>query len=121
MKGKKKKYLKKVLNQLQPLTKLSPLQQKKIVPLLSDNCIHKICESCQNLLSDNLKLNSKKLQFVKSTLQKSRQNIRDISKPNTSLLRKREILSSYQTGKGIFSILTSVIVPSLIALLNKKT
>ena len=100
------------------LTKLSQIQQKKIVPLLSDNCIHKICESCQNLLSDNLNLNSKKMQVVKSTLQKSSHNIRDISKPNTSLLRKRKILASYQTGKGIFSILTSVIVPSLIALLN---
>jgi len=112
-----------VLNQLHPLTKLSPLQQKKkLFPCYQTiNCIHKICESCQNLLSDNLKLNSKKMQVVKSTLQKSRQNIRDISKPNTSLLRKREILSSYQTGKGIFSILTSVIVPSLIALLKKKT
>ena len=84
-----------MLKQLQPLTKLSPLQQQKIVPLLSDTCIHKICESCQNLLSDNLKLNFKKMQFVKSTLKKSRKNIRDISKPNTPLLRKREILSSY--------------------------
>ena len=117
---KKKTYLKTVLKQLLPLTKLSPIQQKQIVPLLSDECVHKICESCQNLLSNNLNLNSKKRNFVKTILQKSRKNIRNISKPHTSLLRKRKILASNQTGKGIFSVLASVIVPTLIGLIKKQ-
>ena len=120
MKEKKKKILKKSFKTASTFNKTFSNSTKKIVPLLSDDCIHKICESCQNLLSDNLNLNSKKMHVVKSTLQKSHKNIRHISKPNTSLLRKRKILTSYQTGKGIFSILTSVIVPSLIALLKKK-
>ncbi len=119
MKTKNTKYLKKVLVILKPLTKLPLEQLIKIVPLLSDDCIHKVCESCHNLLLNTYRLNKNKLKKVKSILYKSKNSIRQIAKPSTSLLSKRKILSN-QTGRGIFTVLASVIIPAIIAGIRSK-
>ena len=119
MKVKKAKYIKEVLKYLKPLTKIPLKYRSEIVPLLSDECVHKICESCQNLLHNTYGLNEKKLSKAKTILFKSRKNIRVLAKPSSSLLSKRKLLKSNQTGKGIFSVLASIIVPALIGVLSK--
>ena len=116
----KKNYLKKVLQQLKPLTKIPSKNRQDMVPLLSDECIHKICESCQNLLLNTFELDKKKLANVKRRLKNSQKEVRHLAKSKTSLLKKRQILSNEQTGKGIFTILASTIVPALIAALTKR-
>ena len=119
MKVKNRKYLRNVLKILKPLTKLPLKELIKIVPLLSDDCIHKVCESCHNLLMNTYSLDKNKLAKVKSILYSSRNSIRQIAKPSTSLLSKRKILSN-QTGKGIFTVLASVIIPAIIAAISRK-
>ena len=43
----KRVYLKKVVKSLTPITKLKTKELINIIPLLTDDCIHKVCESCQ--------------------------------------------------------------------------
>ena len=120
MNVRKKKYIQKSLRTLLPLTKISSKQRANLIPLLSDECIHKICESCQNLLLNTFELDKKKLANVKRRLKNSQKEVRHLAKSKTSLLKKRQILSNEQTGKGIFTILASTIVPALIAALTKQ-
>ena len=120
MNVRKKKYIQKSLRTLLPLTKISSKQRANLIPLLSDECIHKICESCQNLLLNTFQLDEKKLTNIKRRLKNSQKDIRHLAKPRTSLLKKRQLLSNEQTGRGIFTILASTIVPALIAALTKR-
>ena len=119
MKSGRKKYLKKVLQQLKPLTKIPSKSRQDMIPLLSDECIHKICESCQNLVLNTYGFDKAKLQKIRTKLKGSEKNIRLISKPTSSLLSKRKVLASKQTGGGVFTLLASTIVPALIAALSK--
>ena len=64
----RKKYIQKALKTLLPLTKISNKQREHLIPLLSDDCIHKICESCQNLLMNTFQLDNKKLSNVKKNI-----------------------------------------------------
>ena len=115
MNERKKKYLQTTLKTLLPLTKISNKQRENLIPLLSDDCIHKICESCQNLLLNTFQLDKKKLSNVRRRLKNSQNDVRQLAKTKTTLLKKRQLLSNEQTGRGIFTILASTIVPALIA------
>ena len=115
----KKKYIRKVLQQLKPLAKIPAKVRQDVVPLLSDECIHKICESCQNLVLNTYGFDKTKLRKIKSKLKGSEKNVRLISKPTSSLLSKRRILANKQTGGGIFTLLASTIIPALVAALSR--
>ena len=119
--GKQKKaYLTKVLKNLSPISKLKLKKLVGIVPILSDDCIHKVCESCQNLLKNTYKFDDKTLKKIKQKLKMFKKEIRVLAKPSSSIKRKRRLLSNEQIGSGIFSILSSFILPSIIAALSKK-
>ena len=115
----KKKYIESVLRQLKPLTKIPATMRQDMIPLLSDECIHRICESCQNLVLNTYGFDQSKIKKIKSRLKGSEKQMRLISRPSSSLLSKRKVLSSNQTGRGIFTLLASTIVPTLIAALSK--
>lgn len=114
-----KKYLKGVIGTLLPLTKIPKSQTLSLLPLLSDDCIHKICETCQNFLMNSFNLNKKKLSYVRKKFNKSKKDIRTLARPSVSLLRKRKILSDNQTGRGVISILASIALPALLSALSK--
>ena len=114
----KKKYIESVLRQLKPLTKMSASMRQDVIPLLSDECIHRICESCQNLVLNTYGFDESKLKKIKTRLKGSEKQMRLISRPSSSLLSKRKVLSSNQTGRGIFTLLASTIVPALVAALS---
>lgn len=120
MNVKKKKYIQKSLKTLVPLTKIRSKQRENLIPLLSDDCIHKICESCQNLLLNTFQLDKKKVSTIKRRLKPFQNELRHFANPKSSLLKKRKLLSNEQTGKGIFTILATTIVPALIAALSKR-
>ena len=111
--------MKNVVNTLLPLTKIPFKHSTSLLPLLSDDCIHKVCESCQNFLSNSFNLDSKKINYVKKKFGKSKKQLRTLAKPNVSLLRKRKILGSVQTGRGVISILASIALPALLNALSK--
>ena len=115
----KKKYIESVLRQLKPLTKIPASMRQDMIPLLSDECIHRICESCQNLVLNTYGFDQSKIKKIKSRLKGSEKQMRLISRPSSSLLSKRKVLSSNQTGRGIFTLLASTIVPALVAALSK--
>ena len=119
MKRDKIKYIQEVLTKLEPLKKISQKHRTNIVPLLSDDCIHKICEGCQNLLQNTFDLDKNKTRIVQRRLKKHRRVMRLFSKPETSIRRKRKILANQQIGSGIFSILASTIIPALVAAITK--
>lgn len=119
MKKGKKTYIKSVLKKLEPLAKIPSRKSLHIVPVLSDDCIHAICESCYNLLNNTYDLNKNKIRSVKRKLNAAKTDIRSIAKPRTSLLKKRKLLMKEQTGTGIFTVLASTIIPALIAALAK--
>ena len=119
MRKKDKQYINKSLTYLTPLAQVKKKQRSAIVPLLSDDCIHKICESCQNLLQNTYGFDKKKLNMIRKKLATSTNDLRTFSSPTSSLLRKRKILASEQTGTGIFSLLVSTIIPALISAVAK--
>ena len=51
MKKSKRNYIRNVLTYLEPISKVPPKRRNNIVPLLSDETIHKLCESCQNFVA----------------------------------------------------------------------
>ena len=116
--NRKKKYIESVLRQLKPLTKIPVRMRQDMIPLLSDECIHRICESCQNLVLNTYGFDESKLKKIKTRLKGSEKQMRLISRPSSSLLSKRKVLSCNQTGRGIFTLLASTIVPALVAALS---
>ena len=110
----KRVYLKKVVKSLAPITKLKSKELINIVPL------HKVCESCQNLLKNTYNFNDKTIKKVKKKLKSVKKEFRTLSKPKSSLNVKRSLLSNQQVGKGVFTILSSFILPALLAGLAKK-
>ena len=119
MKKGKERYIKSVLQKLEPLSKITSKKSVQIIPILSDDCIHAICETCFNLLQNTYGLDKGKLRLVKRKLYTSRNDIRSMVNPNTSLLKKRRLLMKEQTGGGIFTVLATTIIPALIAALSK--
>ena len=119
MKKRQKKYLKEVVASLSPLTKIPAKTLLSLIPLLSDDCIHKICESCQNFLLNSFNLERKKLKNAVKKFNKSKKDLRTLAKPGVSLLRKRKLLANEQTGRGVVSILASIVLPALVSALSK--
>ena len=119
MKKSKLKYIRQVLNHLEPLSHVSPKKSINIVPLLSDDTIHKLCESCQNLLKNTYGLNNQKLRKITKKLKPLAKDVRRLASPSTSLLRKRKLLSNQQIGGGIFTIIASTIIPALLSAIAK--
>ena len=120
MRRDQRKYVRSVLDHLEPLSKISSIKATQIVPLLSDNCIHKVCESCFNLLQNSYGLSNKKLNRIRRMLAACKKDIRMVSREKTTLLKKRKLLMRKQTGGGIFTILATTVIPALIAALRKK-
>ena len=119
MKRSKVKYIKQALKHLEPFLHLTPKKSINIVPLLSDDTIHKLCESCQNLLQNTFRLNDQQLRKIKKKLKPLAKDVRRLASPTTSLLRKRKLLSSQQIGGGIFTIIASTIIPALLSAIAK--
>ena len=94
-------------------------QRLKLLRTCDDEQIHALCEACLNVLNNTPKLNGPKLKKVKRVLRHIKRNIRSISNPKISVKHKRQILSDPQTGRGIFSVIASVVIPAIISALAK--
>ena len=119
MKRSKVKYIKQVLKYLEPFSHVSPKKSINIVPLLSDDTIHKLCESCQNLLQNTYGIESRKLRKITKKMKPLAKDVRKLASPSTTLLRKRKLLANQQIGGGIFTIIASTIIPALLSAIAK--
>ena len=116
-----KKHLKKILSILQKVPKTNRKStRKQYISSCSDNEIHAICGACRNLLTNNIKLSDAKKKDLRKRLNPIKNDLRALSKPNISSQKKRAILNRDQTGRGVFSLLASVIIPSIVAALAGK-
>ena len=116
-----KKHLRRILSTLTKIPKNNRKStRKQYIKSCSNNEIHAICGACRNLLANNIKLSNSKKKYLRKQLNPIKFDIRTLSKPNISLQKKREILKKDQTGKGVFSLLASVIIPSIVAALAGK-
>ena len=113
-----KKNLMKVLSRLQKTPKNNKKQERrKYLDSCSDDEIHAICGACKNFLCNNIQLTEKKKAYLRKKLGPIKNDIRQLSKPQISVKKKREILKDDQVGKGVFSLLASVIIPSIVSAL----
>ena len=116
-----RKHLKRILSMLQKVPKSNRKStRKQYINSCSNNEIHAICGACRNLLTNNIRLSNAKKKYLRKRLNPIKNDIRTLSKPNISLQKKRAILNREQTGKGVFSLLASVIIPSIVAALAGK-
>ena len=114
----KKNHLWKILSTLQKAPKNNQKgERKKYLEFCTDDEIHAICGACKNFLCKNIKLTGKKKAYLRKKLGPIKNDIRQLSKPQTSVKKKREILKDDQVGKGVFSLLASVIIPSIVSAL----
>ena len=117
----KKNHLWKILTTLQKTPKNNQKgERKRYLESCTDDEIHAICGACKNFLCNNIKLTEKKKAFLRKKLGPIKNDIRRLSRPQTSIKRKREILNNDQVGKGVFSLLASVIIPSIVSALAGK-
>ena len=119
MKKSKRNYIRNVLTYLEPISKVPPKRRNNIVPLLSDETIHKLCESCQNLLQNTYDLDKRKLGRVTKKLKPMAKDVRSLASPTTSLLRKRKLLANQQIGGSLFTIIAFTIIPALLSAIAK--
>ena len=108
------KALKKKFNFLRDVGELSKSERKKYLKICSKENIHIICEAVHNVLKGDCSTKSKKL------TKKLRKELEKVANPNYDVTLKRNILSSAQTGDGVFSIIAGTVLPFLIDLLRGK-
>ena len=117
----KKNHLWKILTTLQKTPKNNQKgERKRYLESCTDDEIHAICGACKNFLNNNIKLTEKKRANLRKKLGPIKNDIRKLSKPQTSIKKKREMLKDDQVGKGVFSLLASVIIPSIVSALAGK-
>ena len=112
-----RKTLKKKYNFLHDVVRLSKKDRQKYLSECSKENIDDICEAIYNLLKGYCPIKSKngckKLSAIERELKK-------VVNPKSRLGLKRKILTSSQTGDGIFSIIASSVLPFLVNLLTGK-
>ena len=80
-----------MLASLEPLQKIPPKHRPAIAPILTDDCLHKICEGCQNLLRNTFDLDKNEMGKVRRKLKKHKKDIRLFSNPETRKSKSHNI------------------------------
>ena len=104
---------------------LSSLPKKKfddasLIDNFSDEKIHDICEACYNVVAKKLPVQKKTENQLKRKLLPIHNEVRQLANPKLKVKTKRRILKNKQVGKGIFTTISSIVVPALLSLLNRK-
>ena len=81
--------------------------------------IHIISSCCYNLLEDNIPLPLNKKKKIKIFLTPIKKEINIIGNKKDLVKIKRKILSDPQIGHGIFTMLVSMILPTIISAITK--
>lgn len=108
--------LRKRYNFLKDITKLNKRDRKKYLKECCDENIHIICEAVDNVLRNVCPSNK----CVKGKIKKYGKDLKKVADYKSNVALKREILTSSQTGDGIFSIIAGSVLPFLVDLLAKK-
>lgn len=110
--------LKSRYNFLHDVTRLPKRERRTYMNQISENNLHVICEAAHNVLNGGCrKGKSKKNKHVCNRLMK--RGLRKLADPKFDIEEKRKILSSRQSGDGIFTMIASTVLPFLLNLLRK--
>lgn len=82
--------------------------------------IDTICKCCHNLLLGNIPLTPKEKKYLKKIIEPGFEKIKILARKNTSIHKKRKVLSTNQVGSGIVSLLVTTLLPILISSIAKK-
>ena len=82
--------------------------------------IKSISQCCYNLLVGNIPLTPKEKKFIRNLLSPNIEEIKILARKNTSIKKKRNVLSTNQVGSGIISLLVTTLLPILISSIVKK-
>ena len=107
--------LKNKYNFLRDVSELSKTERKKYINEVSDRNIHVICEAVHNILKGSCQM--KKL---KKKCSKHFKDMKKIANPKFNIEKKRKILTSAQSGDGMFNLISEVVLPILLNLIRKK-
>ena len=90
--------------------------------MLSDESIDCICESIYNLLDTKndkkFNITENQIKKIKKIFKKNKKLIRKLTNENVNISKKRKVLNNDQLGKGIFSIIASIVLPALLSLIK---
>ena len=82
--------------------------------------IKSISQCCYNLLLGNIPLTPKEKKYIRNLLSPNIEEIKLLARKNTSIQKKRKVLSTNQAGSGIVSLLVTTLLPILISSIVKK-
>lgn len=115
----KKKELRERVEILSSLPKRK-IKNNSVIDQFNDEKINTICEACYNIVHKKLPIEKKKEKLLKTRLLTIHKKVRQLANPNLKLKTKRRILKDSHVGKGVFSTIATIVVPTLLSLLAKK-
>ena len=94
-------------------------EREEYIKNCSDECIHSLCEIYYNIITGGLYMPPRNMKKVNEILDPFPLYTQKFIDPEVRVCEKRKLLSNPQFGNGIFSLLSSAILPVLIGLLSK--
>ena len=82
--------------------------------------IDTICSCCRNLLLGNIPLTPKEKKQIKKIIEPEFEKIKFLARKHESTKKKQRVLSENQIGSGIFTLLTTTLLPILISSIAGK-
>ena len=111
--------LKNKYNFLRDVSELSKTERKLYINEVSDRNIHAICEAVHNILKGSCQMKKLKKKCSKH-FKKCEKDMKKIANPKFNIEKKRKILTSAQSGDGMFNLISEVVLPILLNLIRKK-
>lgn len=115
---------KKILQQRADILKLFKNMSKKkkleCVKYLDSNTVHNICECLHNFFKNNFNMNERKCTYIKRKFAFHKDKIKMLLNEKTSTKKRKEILADNQIGSGLFTILSTLVLPAIISAIAAK-
>ena len=114
----KKKYINEGAKLLKLVKSVPPSERGNLIRHLSDDLIHMLCECLTNLARNTFGFNSAKCGQIHKKLAPSKNKINQIISVKNSIKKKHRLLENSMTGKGIFTALSTIVLPAIISALS---
>ena len=100
-----------------PALKISN-KDMSFIDAYSDDKIHDICETCNNIVHMTFPLESKKKYQLKKRLTPIKKEVMQLANPKILIKTKRKLLKKHQVRFGVFTALASFVIPALLSMIK---
>ena len=114
------KVLKKRAKLLSLIKSVPKNKRSELLEFMSEEAIHWICECLHNLFKNTFGLNHKKCAHLRKRFGPYKNQIKTLTSPKTSLMKRKQIMSHSQTGDGIFAALASIALPAILGAITSR-